>query len=201
MLYLMIDLMSGGVFALALAWMFLAYCKDGSGKRFVLISLFTLYLCELFDRVGVPAVQYFRWEPNLNWIPFGDEKNARFFLQLGLNAVLFLPFGFLLPVLWKKCRNWKITLPAGFLLSLTVEVLQMFCFRATDVDDLIMNTLGTLLGYLLARVCFRKKWQADDTPSVGRVSDGISLTVYVAIPLLVMIFLRSFVSDWVYRML
>ena len=33
-------------------------------------------------------------------------------------------------------------------MSLTIEICQLFCFRATDVDDLIMNTLGAFLGYL-----------------------------------------------------
>lgn len=36
----------------------------------------------------------------------------------------------------------------GFFMSLTIEICQLFCFRATDVDDLIMNTLGAFLGYL-----------------------------------------------------
>lgn len=200
-LYMFIDLMSGGVFALLFAWIFLACCKDGSVKRFLLISLFTLYLCELFDRVGIPSVQYFRWNPLLSLIPFGGEKNFGFVLDLVLNTLLFLPFGFLLPILWKKCRSWKMTVASGFLLSLMVEILQMFCYRVTDVNDLLMNTLGTLLGYLFARGLFHKRWQADSTPGTGSVCDGVSLAVYTAIPLLIMMFLRNYVSDWIYRML
>ena len=34
-------------------------------------------------------------------------------------------------------------------MSLAIEICQLFCYRATDVDDLIMNTLGTLVGYLI----------------------------------------------------
>lgn len=198
-LYMFIDLMSGGVFALLFAWMFLACCKDGSVKRFLLISLFTLYLCELFDRVGISSVH--RWNPLLNLIPFGGEKNFGFVLDLVLNTLLFLPFGFLLPILWKKCRSWKMTVASGFLLSLMVEILQMFCYRVTDVNDLLMNTLGTLLGCLLAHGFFHIRWQADSTPSTGSVCDGVSLAVHVAIPLLIMMFLRNYVSDWIYRML
>ncbi|MGN1026133.1 MAG: VanZ family protein, partial [Faecousia sp.] len=142
MLFSFIDLMCGAVFALPLAWLFMAYCKNGSKKRFLLISLFTLYLCKMFDVVGIPAVQYIRWDPAVNLIPFGDEKNLRFFLQIGLNAVMFMPLGFLLPILWSKCRHWYRTTLVGFFTSLIIEAVQMFCSRATDVDDLIMNTLG-----------------------------------------------------------
>ena len=43
---------------------------------------------------------------------------------------------------------------SGFLLSLTVEVIQLItkvgCF---DVDDMILNTLGAALGYVLFRIC------------------------------------------------
>lgn len=196
MLFTLIDLMCAAVFALPLAWLFMAHCKNGSKKRFFLISLFTLYLCKMFDVVGIPAVQYIRWDPTVNLIPFGDEKNFRFFLQLGLNAVMFLPLGFLIPLLWSKCRRWYRTAAVGFLTSLTIELLQLFSFRATDVDDLLMNTLGAWLGYVLSWAFFRKRWTQE--PDSGWVSQRHSLTVSILIPLLVIVFLRTCLSDWVY---
>ena len=197
-LFSFIDLMCAAVFALPLAWLFMACCKNGSKKRFLLISLFTLYLCKMFDVVGIPAVQYIRWDPAVNLIPFGDEKNFRFFLQIGLNAVMFMPFGFMLPILWKKCRTWSSTLLAGFFTSLTIEAVQMFCSRATDVDDLIMNTLGAYLGYIISWAIFHKKWARDPEPDSGRVSQWGSLTVSILIPMLVIIFLRTLLSNWIY---
>ena len=185
MLFSFIDLMCGAVFALPFAWLFMAYCKNGSRKRFLLISLFTLYLCKMFDVVGIPAVQYFRWEPAINLIPFGDEKNPRFFLQLGLNAVMFMPFGFMLPVLWEKCRTWSSTLLAGFFTSLAIEIIQLFSFRATDVDDLIMNTLGTVVGFLLAKLIFRHR----SAVFRGR-KDWLELMMVNAIVLLTIVFVR-----------
>lgn len=41
------------------------------------------------------------------------------------------------------------TVSIGFLFSLFIEAAQLFSFRATDIDDLLMNTMGTWLGYLL----------------------------------------------------
>ena len=196
MLFSFIDLMCGAVFALPFAWLFMAYCKNGSRKRFLLISLFTLYLCKMFDVVGIPAVQYFRWGPAINLIPFGDEKNLRFFLQLGLNAVMFMSFGFMLPVLWEKCRTWSSTLLAGFFTSLAIEIIQLFSFRATDVDDLIMNTLGAGLGYFAAWLFFHKKWARNPAPA----GDPPSLTVSILIPLLTIVLVRTPISDCIYRL-
>lgn len=198
MVYTIIDLISSAVFALLFAWLFLACRGNRSVKRFCLIGLFTVYLCEMFNVVGIPAVQYLTWDPSVNLIPFGDEKNYRFFFQVGMNAVMFLPFGFLLPVLWKSCRSWKATTLAGFVTSALIELLQLFCFRATDVDDLLMNTLGAFLGYLLAWVIFREKWQRAQGAERGRANDWAGLVLAVVNPLLVTVFIRTPVSDWIY---
>ena len=65
-----------------------------------------------------------------------------------LNVALFVPLGGLLPLLWKKCRKWYVTLPIGFGLSLVIELVQLaFCLGSCDVDDLITNTLGAVIGY------------------------------------------------------
>ncbi len=72
------------------------------------------------------------------------------------NIVMFLPIGFFAGLLSDKPRWWKGTLWAfGF--SLFIEVFQLFVSRGTDVDDLILNALGGLLGHgaflLLRRLC------------------------------------------------
>ena len=65
-----------------------------------------------------------------------------------LNVALFVPLGGLLPLLWKKCRKWYVTLPIGFGLSLAIELVQLaFCLGSCDVDDLFTNTLGAVIGY------------------------------------------------------
>ena len=65
-----------------------------------------------------------------------------------LNVVLFVPLGGLLPLLWKKCKKWYVTLPIGFGLSLAIELVQLaFCLGSCDVDDLFANTLGAVIGY------------------------------------------------------
>ena len=68
------------------------------------------------------------------------------------NVIMVMPLGFLLPLLWENYRKlWKTAL-AGFSLSLCIEILQLFTFRATDVDDLLMNTLGGIGGWICYRI-------------------------------------------------
>ncbi len=93
-----------------------------------------------------------------------------------------------------KVKGYK----AGFVTSALIELLQLFCFRATDVDDLLMNTLGAFLGYLLAWAFFHQKWQRAQGVERGRVNDWAYLAVSVGIPLLVTVFIRNPVSDWIY---
>ena len=195
LLYSLVDVLSAAVVAVPLVWLFQRFRGERGWTRYVLSGLFVLYLCEMFDVVGIPAIQYIRWEPNISLIPFSDETGW-LGVQRVLNAVMFAPFGFLLPVLWCKCRKWKVTVLAGFLLSLTIEVLQMFCFRATDVDDLIMNTLGAGFGYFAAWLFFHNKWGRDSAP----VGDILSLIVSILIPLLTIVLVRTPISDCIYRL-
>jgi glycopeptide antibiotics resistance protein len=63
--------------------------------------------------------------------------------------LLFIPFGFFLPLLWEQYRPlWK-TVSCGFLLSLAIELSQLFNHRISDIDDLLTNTLGAFAGWLL----------------------------------------------------
>lgn len=64
------------------------------------------------------------------------------------NILIFMPLGFLLPLLWKKWTMVR-TVFAGAALSFAIEAIQLFTSRGTDIDDLILNTLGTLCGYCI----------------------------------------------------
>lgn len=68
------------------------------------------------------------------------------------NAVMFIPFGFLFPLVFSEYRRFGKTLLAGFLFSLTIEISQLFNNRTPDVNDLIMNTLGAAAGFAIFAV-------------------------------------------------
>ncbi|MFJ5231487.1 VanZ family protein [Kitasatospora sp. NPDC088391] len=71
--------------------------------------------------------------------------------QVGGNVLLGVPFGPLLPVLWPKARGLFRVLLATAVLMLLVELVQgaLITGRAFDVDDIVLNTGGAVLGYLL----------------------------------------------------
>ena len=69
-------------------------------------------------------------------------------LNLIGNIAMFIPLGIVWPAVFKKLNSyWKVVV-AGVGVSLSIEILQFpFFNRASDVDDLILNTLGFLMGY------------------------------------------------------
>lgn len=128
----------------------------GSG-RFFLVA-YALYLSVLYSVVGMPGLPYLYWGPNVNLIPFSDFQDSRFLWLSGMNVLLTVPLGFLLPMIWQRYRNFGDTFLAGFGTSLSIEVLQLFSGRSTDIDDLIFNTLGACLGFLIAMLLFGKRF-------------------------------------------
>ena len=61
-----------------------------------------------------------------------------------------MPFGTFLPIYYERCRKLQYTVFYSFELSLVVEILQLvFKVGSLDVDDLILNTIGGLLGFLI----------------------------------------------------
>ena len=64
------------------------------------------------------------------------------------NVVMFAPFGFLPAVLWRGSQ-WYRALVIAVGVTVTIESWQFFIGRTFDVDDLLLNTVGTMLGWLL----------------------------------------------------
>ncbi len=93
-------------------------------------------------------------------------------LNVAGNVGLFVPSGILFPFLYRKLDTFGRTVLVGFLLSLTIELLQLpFFTRTTDVDDLILNTAGAVAGYALwalARLLIRKWRERRQTRSGER---------------------------------
>ena len=79
-------------------------------------------------------------------------------LNLAGNVLIFAPMGFLPPLLWKKARHLFAAVGLSAVVSFLIEFVQLFLGRSVDVDDLILNTLGGLLGYLLFCL-IPKKWK------------------------------------------
>ena len=65
------------------------------------------------------------------------------------NIIMFIPFGVLLPILFRKFRNGWVCVLAGFICSCSIEILQYITQTGyLQLDDVVTNTTGTLLGWL-----------------------------------------------------
>ena len=135
--------------------------------------LFAFYVAGLVAVTGVFQLLFMKpvFAPYFNFELFIDIFACP--MQYLLNFFLFVPMGFLVPLLWKQYRTENHVLLFGFGTSFAIEVLQMFCGRTSDVDDLLMNTLGTLFGYWMflaaeqqTAYCLWKRRERQTTGSV-----------------------------------
>jgi len=76
------------------------------------------------------------------------------------NVALFLPLGFLLPLLTPWSDRWWRTVGAGFALSAAIELSQVAFpgVRRPDVNDVLLNTLGAAIGFLAHRLVATATW-------------------------------------------
>ena len=80
--------------------------------------------------------------------------NRAFVLNVFGNLIAFMPLGFFIPALSRNKKNGFAVVLNCFSLSLLVEVVQLiFKLGSFDVDDLLLNTLGGLFGYMIYRIC------------------------------------------------
>lgn len=130
------------------------YCKE----KIVLYKefknlLYIVYCFALFQLVTTSDFESF----SNNFIPFKEilrysTTSPLFYRNVLGNIAIFIPFGYLITDMIKekanKC-NIIVTCIIILLTSLTIEVIQMFIGRSFDVDDILLNLLGGILGYIV----------------------------------------------------
>ena len=85
-----------------------------------------------------------------NLTPFSTISISNFSLTVIENVVLFIPLGLLIPMVWKYFRGIFRTTIVGFFISVLIETTQLITERGYfDIDDIILNTFGAILGYIL----------------------------------------------------
>ena len=134
--------------AAALTLLFILLNSTGKKRTpgHILVSfVFCFYLVGILTMTGIWYLGSFA--PRIVLIPFLDMIRSP--LQTALNVLLFIPLGLFLPLLYRNCERIGKVLLVGFLVSLSVEALQMFGCGTSDVNDLITNTIGAGLGFAL----------------------------------------------------
>ena len=150
--------------------------------KWAFLSLFILYIYFLitlvlfdgyFGRKGFSDLSYYditqikeHAQNNLNHIPFktifhffSDETgNRAFVVNIIGNLAAFAPFGFFIPLLFRKVNNSLKLVLSVSLIVIVVELLQLILLTGScDIDDVILNTLGAYIVYVILKIPFIEK--------------------------------------------
>lgn len=126
-------------------------------KNSIAELMLSIYMVALLRITGIAGMKFYFGFYNVNLIPFADMSKGSI-LMIILNIVLFVPYGTLLPIVFKKINwNWKKIMMIGFVTTFSIEALQLFGGRFAEIDDIISNVLGTMLGFVLYSKLFMKR--------------------------------------------
>ena len=143
--------------------------------RFLFVVYAAVLLWLLFDRPVArdPLVDYAqKMRESINLTPLHTLKNywtvvkrmeftPLFFhcvINLGGNIFLFIPIGYFLPRLWPILRKFFPFLLTCVMAIVLVELLQLVTLLGSlDIDDLILNLFGMLVGYLIFVISKKKR--------------------------------------------
>ena len=123
-------------------------------KKTAAYIIFILYLTAMCLLVGFPCVTGIKIGWSYNFIPLYGMLND--ITNSYLNVLLFIPLGIFVPCLWPEYRSMMKTVGLGLMTSLGIEILQIFTFRATDINDVITNVAGTMIGYLIGKLIINR---------------------------------------------
>ncbi len=124
---------------------FVAWKGFKTGLRYSAILLLVEYVFLLFCstvifRATGETRQY-------DFHPFWSYSRPDLLVENIMNVVVFIPVGLLLGIAFKQMILWKAVL-IGCGIAITIESLQFFFMRGfSEVDDVVHNTLGTLIGF------------------------------------------------------
>ncbi|WP_142336546.1 VanZ family protein [Bacillus toyonensis] len=145
--------------------------------------LFVVYICmvvavTLFPLpIGFPSSAE-NLNRSVNFIPFasifkdigqiGSAYDGDVLFMIGLivrnvggNVLLLIPLGFLAPIIWDTYKKIKNTILLGFTISVSIELLQLIeslfsgSARITNIDDVICNVLGSIVGYFIYKITLK----------------------------------------------
>lgn len=134
----------------------IAYLMIGKKKyniyEEILSLIFIVYVLCLFHVVSYQDVNY----GTNNFIPFKemfryDVGSYKFIKNIVGNILLFLPYGFFVSYYLKNKKVYPILILSG-IVSFTIETVQYYIGRVFDIDDIILNVIGAIIGYLLYKL-------------------------------------------------
>ncbi len=118
----------------------------------LLTLVFILYMFLLFELVTTTDFESY----SNNFIPLKEiirynYTSSLFFKNVIGNVLLFIPFGYFVNYFLKNKKIY-ITIISTLITSLSIEIIQMNIGRSFDIDDIILNLCGSVIGCLLFRL-------------------------------------------------
>lgn len=193
--FILLDIMVVSIFTVPIGLVFQHFFTERTKKRKLIFILFSLYLIAVFSAVGIPDIRSLVFDPSINIIPIIDIVNSpiSYIRNEFLNILLFVPLGVFLPMIWNQdLFTLKRTVMFGMGLSFMIEVSQLFTFRLTDIDDIITNVLGTVVGYYLLLYCKRHCNIKLDVVD-GKMSASLELFVLFFYTILILFFVKPYI--------
>ena len=120
--------------------------------------LFIIYLLHVYGSTvfsRLPSTRKYQLEVFWSWKEILNSMNTTYpkyelFLENILNVIMLLPLGIFLSLVYGKKIDWKVGLLIGFCISFSIELMQLvLCRGMFDVDDIIYNSLGFLIGIVI----------------------------------------------------
>lgn len=186
---------SGYIFIVPGLLLYFMYLKK-SGKQqtphhIVIAFIFCYYIIGILTMTGISSFKEFA--PRIVLIPFVDMIRGP--LDTILNVILFFPLGMFLPLLYKKYNRIGRIALTSFLLSLSIELVQMFGMGATDINDLITNVVGACLGYFVYKSfskIFPKKL-SEKFQAVKIINDEREVLFFLVYAFMIMVTIQPFI--------
>ena len=127
---------------------------------YLILLTYFLFFAESYGRVLSEREYSYNLQPLKEikrfWIYREQLGFFAVFTNIIGNVLCFVPFGAIFPVLNRKTRHFVVVVLLSFQFSLIVECIQLISkVGSFDVDDLLLNTIGGMIGYLVFCVCNR----------------------------------------------
>lgn len=127
---------------------------------YLILLTYFLFFAESYGRVLSEREYSYNLQPLKEikrfWIYKEQLGFFAVFTNIIGNVLCFVPFGAIFPVLNRKTRHFVVIVLLSFQFSLIVECIQLISkVGSFDVDDLLLNTIGGMIGYLVFCVCNR----------------------------------------------
>lgn len=139
-----------------------------TNSHFLAVIVFSLYIVGVYHFTGAGTIYdgllygFTVRQDQLNFIPFSHTIDIVAYL---LNILLFIPLGLLAPLFWQKMTKLTNVMGIASVFTLLIEASQLLNNRRTDIDDVLLNILGAVVGYgfykLLDRLA-KSKFQANN---------------------------------------